>query len=334
MLWYASDRTAVIADVTEEQAGISTDFEQPGNGEQETALNLLRTYGAEGSFCIPLPKGIKPENVFMENRYMDRELRIYVQSEETEFYKENSLYGDISPIVAGCSELREDGILLKLEMGSVLEYRSTMEKNVLTIAYSEPHEMYDFIVVLDPAGGGSETGIDGYGISEKELALEVARQVQGSFSMANVRLYLTRREDTDVDAQERIGFAEMSGADLYIRIGARVAGDPSIYGIEGSYNEEYFIPGFGNVDLADTVTREVTIAASNRAVGLVAAEEDSILRSIKLPAVELSVGYLSNPQEMALLQQEPYREKLAEGICNAIAEACERLEQVKRNQEE
>lgn len=333
MLWYASDKTIVIADVSQEQAGLSVDASQTGHGEQDTELTLLRNYGMTDSFCVPLPEGIRPEHVSMENRYMDRELWIYMQIDAEDFYRDNALYGDISPILEGCSEAREDGILLKLEMAEVLEYRSTLEGNVLTIACSHPHELYDFLVVLDPMGGGDETGLDSYGISEKALALEVARQVQRSFSMSNVRLYLTRTEDVEVSEQARLELAEMVGADLYIRIGAQAdTENPDVYGVQGRYNDEYFMPGFGNAELADIVTRQVTIASSNRAVGISPAAEDSILQSIQVPAMELLLGYMTNPQEETLLEQEFYRQKLADGILSAVSEACERLERLREEQ--
>lgn len=328
MLWYASNKTIVIADVSQEQAGLSMNAQGYTGQENGTDLLLQRTYSMMDSFCIPLPKGIKPENVVMENRHMDRELWIYVQSDETDFYEKNALYGDVGRIMEGHSEVRESGLLLRLKMTDVLEYKSTMEGNTLTIVCQNPHDLYDFLVVLDPVGGGSDIGTDGYGISEKDLALEVARQVQRNFSMSNVRLYLTRTEDVEVSAEERVGFAEAIRADLYIRICADADEEnPEAYGIQGSYNSEYFIPGFGNAELADIVTKEVTIASSNRAVGLVAADEDSILRGIGIPAMELSVGYLSNPQEEALLEQEIYQGKLATGILNGIREACKKLEQ-------
>ena len=329
MLWYASGKTVVIADMSQDRTGLSVEGDQSGDGKQQGALTLVRTYDMSGSFCVPIPRGVKPEQVVMENRYMDRELWIHIQSEEVDFYSQNNIYGDVSYILEGHSELLESKLLLKLKMQDVMEYRSTLEGNVLTIACGDPHELYDYLVVLDPMGGGSETGIDGYGITEKELALEVTRQVQRNFSMSNVRLYVTRSEDVDVSSESRANLAEAVRADLYIRIGVMAdETNPEAYGIQGTYNWEYFIPEFGNADLADIVTREVTISCSNRAVGLVAADENSILNNIGVPAVELSVGYLSNPQEKALLEQEAYRSKLAAGIINAIKEACEKLAQL------
>lgn len=330
MVWFNANKPAAITDM--EQSGLPIETDQGGHADRDALaeLTMRKASGMPDIFCVPLPAGIRPEDVFTENRYMDRELWIYVQSSETDFYGENALYGDVSPILSGYCQEREDGILLKLEMEEVMEYRSTLEGNALTIAYCEPRELFDLLVVLDPVGGGSDLGISGYGILEKELAREVARQVQRSFSMSNVRLYLTRTEDIEISDQARVEFAEAIDADMYIRIGAQAdAEDPNAYGVQGYYNEEYFIPGFGNVELADIVTRRVTIASSNRAVGITPAPEDSILRSIRVPAVELSLGYLSNAQEELLLEQEVYRQKLAEGILDAVSEACKKLEQLR-----
>ena len=331
MLWYASDKTIVIADMSQEQTGLSV--ESKTEGKQDATLTLRQSYGVDGSFYVPLPSGIRPENVVMENRYMDRELWIYIQGGQEEFYLKNPIYGDVSRIVEGGSEMQEDGILLKLEMTDVLEYRSTLERDILTVACNKPHELYDFLVVIDPAGDDSEAEGYDYGLSESELALEVARLVQKNFSMSDVRLYLTRTENAEVTDEDRAGLVEAVDADLYIRIGVSVDSESAeTYGIQGWYNEEFFIPGFGNVDLADIVTKEVTIAASNRAVGVLPAAKDSILRSIRTAAMELSVGYLSNPQELALLRQEAYREKLADGILEAIQEACDILGQLREEQ--
>lgn len=335
MLWYASEKTIVIADVSHE-AGLSA-----GAGQRQDAVRglvLQSRTGPAGNFYVSLPDGVKPENVVMENRYMTRELWIYIQGGQEEFYENHPVYGDVGGILAGSSQTREDGVLLKFEMAQVQEYRSTLEKNLLTVACYDPRELYRFLVVLDPAGGSQEASAGETEVRQDSLgdlaALEVAKQIQRDFAVPGVRLYLTRTEDRAVEEGARAALAEAVDADLYIRISAQQdEAHPELYGIEGFYNDDYFIPGFGNVDLADIVTRQAAIAASNRAVGLTPAREDSILRQLSMAAMEVSVGYLSNPQEKALLEQESYRQKLAEGILQALEEACGRLGQLGEEQE-
>lgn len=321
MLYLSAHKTIVIADSPQNQAGLSAD-----SAQADHALELTST-GNNGSFLIPLPETVRAEDVTIEHRYMERELWVHIRSGETGFYGANVVSGDTAAILEGRYEIQPDGVLLKFSMDSLQEYRSTMNGHVLEVAGCRPDEMYSFIVVIDPVGGGSEDGLCGYVYREKDLALQVAKMVQAGCALPDVKLYFTRTEDVEISAEERIALARDLDADFYIRIGAAEnPADEGIYGIQCYYNEEYFIPGFGNVDLADIVTRNVTVASSNRARGLIPMEEDSILREIHVPAVQLSVGYLSNDRERNLLQQDAYLEKVAQGIINGIEESCRSLE--------
>lgn len=327
MLFFAANKTIVIADVSQDPSGVPVNSGQQGEtAGRDRTLVLQENDSMQGAFCVPLSKGVRAENVTIENRYVDKELLLYIHGGEEGFYEENHINGDIAPLLSAQCEVQEDGILLRIEMNRVLEYRSTMDGRGLTINWHEPTELYDYIVVLDPAGGGSEAGIADYGLTEKDVTLQVARQIQKQFNLQNVRIYCTRTEDSDMSSNERVRFTEDVEADFYIRLcaGADEA-DAEAYGITGFYNEDYYIPGFGNPDWADVLTREVTIAASNRAVGLKAADEESILKQLKIPAAEISLGFLSNPKEEYLLGQGSYQEKLAGGFVSAISKAVEAL---------
>ncbi len=329
MLLFAANKTIVIADASQDPSSLPVNTGQQGE-TADRSLVLEGNNKMRGAFRVPLPKGIRAENVTMENRYVDRELYLFIQGGGEEFYEENRISGDITPVLSAQSEVQEGGILLKIKMSRVLEYRSTMDGSGLTINWYEPGEVYDYIVVLDPAWGGSETGVSGNGLQEKEVTLQVARQIQKQFDLQNVRLYCTRTEDVEMPLSERALLAEEVGADLYVRLCASEDDtDEETYGITGFYNEDYYIPGFGNTDLADILTREVTIAASNRAVELKAAAEESMLKLLKVPAAEISLGFLSNPKEAYLLGQESYQEKLAAGFISAISKAVENLEAAK-----
>lgn len=326
MLFFAANKTIVIADVSRDPSGVPVNSGQQGETAEDRTLVLQEDDNMQGSFCVPLPRGIRAENVTMENRYMDREILLYIQGGEEGFYEENHINGDIAPVLSAQCEVQEGGVLLRIEMKRVLEYRSIMDSSGLTINWYEPAELYDHIVVLDPAGGGSETGIADYSLMEKDVTLQVARQIQRQFDLQNVRLYCIRTEDSEISSERRVQFAEEVKADFYIRLCAAAdRTDAETYGITGFYNEDYYIPGFGNTDLADIFTREVTIAASNRAVGLETAEEESILRRLKMPAAEISLGFLSNPKEEYLLGQESYQEKLAGGFVSAISKTVEEM---------
>lgn len=320
MLYVASRKTIVIADTIRDESGLAQGMEgTQGTGQTELLLQADDT--EENSIRIPLAKGTKAESVVMENRYMERELWIYLKDAEEEFYQENAVYGNLTPVQTGYCEPNADGVVLKLCMDDVLEYRSTMENDTLVVACHEPNELYEQIVVVDPMGGGSEIGATVGAATEKEIVLQVAKQLQKKSEQENIRVYFTRLEDVDVSVEDRLALVEAVGADIYIGIGVcEDAQHPEYYGIHSFYNEEYFIPGFGNIQLADILTRNITVAASNRAIGLMPADAESILQDIKIPAAEVCMGYMTNEQECTLLRQGHYQEKLAEGLANAILE--------------
>lgn len=327
MLSFAAKKTIVIADTVGNQTELAQGTDDQGN-PAEHPLEVAMTIDVQKSFTIRLPKEVKAEQVIMENHYISRELLLYVEGAKQGFFEENGIYGDVSPVRSASAQIQDKGVLLKIRMSRVLEYKSTMEGSTLTIAWYEPRELYDYIVVLDTAGKSDD-------LKDGVLTLRVARLVQQKFDQQNIRLYLLSLEDTEVADADRIGLAGELQADLYIRLSAAFDGEkPEAYGIKGMYNEEYYIPCFGNVELADILTRAVTIASSNRAVGLERAGEESILRSLGMPAAELSLGYLSNTREANLLWQEGYQGKLADGLVNGIKEAVRQLEMTEEELEE
>jgi N-acetylmuramoyl-L-alanine amidase len=202
-------------------------------------------------------------------------------------------------------------------MDEVYEYRTSMEGETLKVEVCNPHELYRMIAVIDPVGVEGQTSA---AQQASGIAMEVSRLLSQQWENEEVRLYFTRVDDTEVTREQCVELVESVKADIFLHLDVAEDEDEQQYGICGWYNELYFIPEFGNVELADIVTRNVTIASGNRAVGLKAADEESILQDIRVPAAGIDLGYLTNAQERTLLVQSSYREKLAEGIVEAIQE--------------
>jgi N-acetylmuramoyl-L-alanine amidase len=148
------------------------------------------------------------------------------------------------------------------------------------------------------------------------------QELKKKLDIMDVKAYYTRMEDTAVSPQERARLAESVSADMFISVG--VAGDkdsPEKYGISCLYNHLYFIPGLGNLELADLLERHVVAAVSGRAEGLIEAPRDNVLAYLKVPGVQLRAGYLTNPDEAYLLHRQEYMDRLTDGIISAIDEA-------------
>lgn len=75
-------------------------------------------------------------------------------------------------------------------------------------------------IVLDPGHGGSEVGAIGpSGIQEKELTLQIARELAGKLGAAlGVQVLLTRYDDASLPHEKRTAIANQHKADLFVSI--------------------------------------------------------------------------------------------------------------------
>ena len=155
MLHYCANKIVVVADVAQDevvQAAESTDNSQ---AEGRNSIEIDRDRENTNYFCVPLPPDVRAEEVTIENHYMDRELWVSIEPEKLSgqdvFYETNSVYGNCEKVVKGHFEVEEKRICLRFAMTDVYEYHSIFEDNTLYIEFVPPKEVYEKIIVIDPA---------------------------------------------------------------------------------------------------------------------------------------------------------------------------------------
>ena len=295
---------------------------QTSSADPENAL-AFDTETATDYLCIPLPEGSKAEEITIENHYMDQELYVLIRNVQKSFYAEHALMGNRTGIEAGFYHETEDGVALIFALTQVYEYRTVFENNELYISFLNPREIYNQIVVIDPSCGGLDRGNVENGVVEKELTLQIARKLKEKLDESGIKAYYTRMDDVNPAAEQRVALANEVKADMYIAISVDRSEEEEVYGVSTIYNDQYFIPGFGSVELADLLEKELASEIKTKALGLEKASGESKLRYATVPAAEVRVGCLSNKQEAILLKREDYIEKIANGIYNAIISSYE-----------
>ena len=91
------------------------------------------------------------------------------------------------------------------------------------------------------------------------------------------------------------------------------------------YNSHYYRNGYENVDFADVVLRSCAESSVNKAKGLMEADSDDvILMALKIPAVRLNAGTITNLTEAQLLLKDEYLDRIATGITDAVEVAIKR----------
>lgn len=320
ILYMSAHKVITIANVAQDEV-LENAAVKDAVTDESMERNLIFQLGdADSSYLrIPLPAGCKADDIIIENHYMDKELWVFVPKAEENFYMENFISGNREAVAGGIYEIAEEGTMLNFRLTGIYECRTILENENLYISFLAPKEVNDKIVVIDAAGGGSDAGYTAEGLKEKDITLQIARKLKLKLDESDIKVYYTRMDDISSTEAERIALGNETKADMYIRIEAAYSSDTSVYGTEAVYNGDYFIPGFGSIELADCLEREVATAIKGKALGLTEAEQDDyILRKATVPAATIRVGYLSNAQEAILLGREEYTDKIATGIYNAI----------------
>ena len=335
ILYYSANKIIVVADVAQDEVVQESDGNEGSEESTEKAVvvdknNIAIDRDSQNTkyFCIPLPEDVKAEEVLIENHYMDRELWVNITHknphEHEKFYETNGVYGNCDSVTKGHFDVEKDRMCLRFELTGVYEYHSIFEDNTLYVEFMTPKEVYDKIIVIDPAYGLQEDGVLSNGVSAKDITLEVAKAVKAKLDNTDIKVYYTRMDDSNPTAENRVELAAATKADLLIRIEASGDANTKLYGTEAVYNSRFFIPGFGSVELADLLEREVVTAISGKANGLLeAGEEDAVISNATVPAAAIKVGYLTNGQEFILLQREDYIQRIAEGIYQTVMKAYE-----------
>lgn len=330
MLYYSANKIIVVADVAQDEVVQSADSEKADEAivVDKNHIEIDRDSQNTNYFCIPMPENVKAEEVTIENHYMDQELWVSITPKEMEdqgqFYESHSVYGNCENVLDGHFDVEKKRICLRFTLTDVYEYQSVFENSTLYIAFVPPKEAYDKIVVIDPAYGAEDNGVVVEGIKGKDITLDIARALKAKLDETDIKVYYTRMDDSDPADENRVKLAVAAKADMLIRIEVGGTNSSKVYGTEAVYNSRFFIPGFGSVELADLLEREVVTAISGKANGLLeAAEEDVVITEATVPAAAIKVGYLTNGQEFILLQREDYIERIADGIYQAILKAYE-----------
>lgn len=194
-------------------------------------------------------------------------------------------------------------------------------------------------IIIDAGHGGDDHGAcstsPAPAVLEKDVALDIARQVSRRLKDAGHEVWLTRSTDTFVTLPDRPRIAESHKAQVFVSIHV----NSSLTNPQACGAETYVLPSPGFVGTAEHVHTVLEPCAGNR--------EDSrnallgfalqhrcapltsmdrglkrarylVLRDAPCPAALIECGFLSNSNDAAHLAQAGYRTELAEHIAAGI----------------
>ena len=177
-------------------------------------------------------------------------------------------------------------------------------------------------VVIDPALGGHSTGyiIQGrFGeVTEEEILWDLAGRIEGRMIAAGMEAIISRPRSADPTPQDRANIANAFGADLLISLKADTYPNEKAHGSATFYFGSF--AGYSSLigeKLSGFIQREISARTPLQNCFNHGRTWD-ILRLTGMPAVNVVPGYLTNPDDVAVLTDPAMRDKIAEAIVVSV----------------
>ena len=210
-------------------------------------------------------------------------------------------------------------------------------------------------IVIDPGHGGHDPGTKGNGLSESEVALDVALRLKNLLAkQPGVEVVMTRETNVYIPLEERTAIANREAADLFLSIHVNASRNKQAAGVEtyvlnfasnpeaeavaarenaGSGRAMHNLPSIVQaIALNNKIdeSRDFAAAVQKSMVGKLAPQNKQLRdRGVKqapfvvligagMPSVLAEMAFITHKQEGRLLKTAAYRQTIAEALRDAI----------------
>ena len=180
---------------------------------------------------------------------------------------------------------------------------------------NESLELLGKVITVDPGHGGRDPGTRYGNILEKDLNLEISKQLEKELTKRGAIVYMTRDKDEDLsskyDARKKRGdlyrrrmFIKKNKSDLYLSIHLNWYNNSYYGGVEVLYNDI----NKNNKILATSI--KDAFLKSNIKTRNIKETTLYMYKNTYTPGVLIECGFLSNKNDRYILQKADYQKKI------------------------
>lgn len=194
-----------------------------------------------------------------------------------------------------------------------------VEKRFVRLKNTVDGPVKNRIIVLDPGHGGKDPGAISGAYTEKSIVLKVTNLVKEKLEADGAIVKMTRTGDTFPTLDERIQFTKANYGELFVSIHtnsfttAKPNGTETYYSVKSNENEKEDVVLATNINNLIVKNADMT----NRGVKR---NDYKVIVGLKIPAVLLELGFISNDADRAKLVSDKYVEIFADSIYQGIVD--------------
>ena len=336
------------SEVAEEKAqeGVFAIF--PGEKSKEVLAKLR-----DKTIVIQKPKSVSEvTTVAFEEIAIEQKIILHIEGIHTGELSEDSIYrvngeeiyygsaaameGDMVQFLTIAEEKKLDEEYARAHITITLDtnyaYELYEDDGYYYISLLRAKDRYEKIIVVDAGHGGNDPGTfpSSEQCYEKDVNLAIVKHLLEYLKQDDtIKVYTTRTEDVLPTLKQRAALANNLEADLFLSVHCNSNANTQIQGMEVLYNEKQDgTSTFTSKDFAQICLEHTNGKLSLKNRGLVPRSSNVyIVGAANMPVALVEVGFMSNPSDLAVLSNEYYQKKAAEGLYEAVQDAFERLEQ-------
>ncbi len=270
---------------------------------------------------LSLPQNVTAASVSINNKFVDRDIQISIKGIGKDYFTNYPILGKSDNIEDVTYDSEDLVGVIDIMLDDVFEVSMSSEGGYIYLDFVDPHEIYDYIVVVDAGHGDNVPGATKMGVSEKDINLDIVLELKKLFDRCdkNIGVYYTRVDDSNPSFENRVGLANDTDADLFLSVHNNSTASGRMSSINGT--EVMYEGGDSSGEskaFASLCLNNLLAQLGCKSKGVVVGDEVYIIRESKSPVALVEVGFMTNIKELEDLQDKEYQQKAARAMYNAV----------------